>query len=103
MALLDLWSELLDAEHGTNGFGGHVAEIYAFRFGQLGPTWYLNRGASTAGEDVRRSAVALHDLLALFIEKRQVTITVDGVEFGAWVRSMPFDHRAHVSVATRSR
>lgn len=36
--LMQIWGELVEACHGVHGFGGHVAEIYAYRLTPYTPT-----------------------------------------------------------------
>lgn len=38
---LDVWSELETALHGTNGYGGDVAEIYVYRYSSNCPSLLL--------------------------------------------------------------
>lgn len=105
LELLDLWAELIDAEHGTNGFGGDTCELYAYRFGALGPRWYMLDQAKPDHawviEDEIESGARLHALLAWFAERRDVDIEVNGVALGDWLKTTRFDHRAHVRVVRK--
>ncbi len=94
---LRLWSDLEQALHGTNGFGGHTAEIYAYRFGGRPIAYEVM--ASVKEETDRHCAHALFDFLALFRSQHpECEVAVDGRSFGAWVAERPFGHRSHVTV-----
>lgn len=95
--LLRLWTELEEARHGTNGFGGNTAELYAYRFGCMGPSYSMD--SASAAESDRKSGLALHALLDLFLEHHPgISLEVDGSGFGAWM-ARPFRHRVHVTVS----
>jgi len=102
--LLSLWSELEQAWHGTNGYGGHVAEIYAYRLWPYSPTAVaplpadtsLKRGALY--EQERIAAACLHALLSEFARRRHCRIEVDGRPLGPWLQGERLAHRAHVGV-----
>lgn len=107
MELLKLWGELVEAFHGVNGFGGHVAEIYAYRFNRDDP----RRRDSAHGSDLHREAEReawhearelLHDLLSTFERVMHADCEVDGVNrWDWWQNSDGFGHRVHVKVTPR--
>jgi hypothetical protein len=105
--LLGLWADLIDAEYGTNGFGGDTAELYAYRFGALGPTWYrmldTDKDHAWVVEAERESSARLYALLALFRDRREVDVEIDGRAFGDWLKSERFGHRVHVRVIGKVR
>lgn len=109
LELLSLWEDLLEAEHGTNGFGGDTAEIYAYRMGTHGIYYYemLRRPDGLQHPEVVKadleSALVLYELLCLFQDRRQVDIEVDGVRLAAELASQRFGHRVHVCVLKRAR
>lgn len=101
---LGVWSDLCDAYHGKNGYGGDTAEIYMYRFMADCPTVSLSRrpltGIAADEEALRVKAAneALHALLAHFAEERICVVLVEGQPLGAWVATAGFDHRVHVTV-----
>lgn len=106
--LLKLWGELVEAYHGVNGFGGSVAEIYAYRFQRYSPLAHgppINRRPSDELRDIHlRAGNALVELIEEFCNQYNCQATVDGLEVSAWCRQLnagafEFDHRAHVAVA----
>lgn len=109
---LSVWSDLCDAFHGANGFGGNVAEIYAYRLQTRRPAAEGGADAvdslttSTRADQARQAGAALAALLTLFIAERNVHVWIDGAPFarvaGALVRE-GFDHRVHVRIALRVR
>lgn len=115
MDLLSLWSELEQALHGTNGFGGDTAEIYFYRFGLETVTLYMApQGSSLHAEETQRvgtaNARALYELLALFHEHRcdgheiyvDATRHHDGKVFGPWILAEQFHHRVHIRIKARA-
>ncbi len=104
---LGVWSDLCDAYHGKNGYGGDTAEIYLYRFMPDCPTVSVGRGMGkpltgiAADEERRRVKAAngaLWALLSHFAEERTCEVRVEGQPLGAWVATAGFDHRVHVTV-----
>lgn len=91
---LDVWSDLSDAYHGCNGYGGDTAEIYAYRLqpggGHLCKT----------PEDLYEGAKALVFLCSKFSARYPSTILIDGSSPAEWLKThgSAFGHRAHVQV-----
>ena len=104
LSKLHLWSEFEQAYFGANGFGGNVAEIYAYRLIPRGHT-YAPPGPNRTGmfaEDNeqmdRDSAIALYELLVLFKEHRDCHIRIYDRALGPWLKKQMFDHRVHVEI-----
>jgi hypothetical protein len=104
---LDLWCDFEDALHGRSGFGGHVAEIYAYRCGPTHPSANVNDpplsyGWGTAREDGEKAAAGLTLLAMVFESKRSAIVEVETAEgfqrisVGSPVK--PFSHRVNVRV-----
>jgi hypothetical protein len=96
--ILDIWTELDDAFHGVNGFGGDTAEIYGYTLMQFDPR-ILHPGplALQARADMARQAGdSLAQLLARFISVRRCHIEIDGRLFDGTMGRL--DHRCHVRV-----
>jgi len=88
---LYLWSDLEQAYYGDNSYGGHTAELYAYRFGEQSPIrWYT--------EERLAASRALYLLLLEFQKYRKCTIKVNNVEFGDWLLKERFAHRVHVEI-----
>lgn len=109
--LLALWSELDDALNGQNGYGGDVAELYAYRFDVYSPVRHIPPGKPDWEPDAAAErAKRLYDLLRLFASQRNCRISIGGRNgarwigrtLGRWLLSEPFDHRVHVRVRERS-
>lgn len=107
MELLALWSELNDAYHGKNGYGGDTAELYAYRFDTYAPTRHGSDGhagnPSIADDNEANAERArrLYDLLTLFSKLSDCVVSVNGRpgrKVGKWMLAMRFDHRVHVQV-----
>ncbi len=98
---LDVWSDLEQAHLGKNGFGGHTAEIYAYRLKPHNPT-ALVKGESFSDfnrewqEDATASFVAL---LLLFEDRRSCRINIDDMGIRQWEKeNRAFSHCARVTV-----
>jgi len=91
LEMAQVWGELTLAHCGRNRFGGDVAEIYAYRFGQWGV-------ARPGHRDLVAAAEAMHDLLATFAAHFECSIYIEGRPLGPWLRKLPFQHRVHVQV-----
>ena len=98
---LAIWDELRDAEAGINRYGGHVAEIYAFRLSSSHPrldteAWDPHRiGFMDAALSRSRS---LYEILDHYANTRSVEIQVDDRDLGPWILKDPFVHRCYVRV-----
>lgn len=97
--LLNLWSELVDAYYGKNGFGGNVAEIYAYTILPNNParnypeeTDFLEKARA---EDSAVAGNNLFAVLELFRDRYNCTYKIDGFEVDSPVY---FLHRVHVEV-----
>lgn len=90
----EVWAELALAHCGQNGFGGDVAELYAYRFGQ-------RVGQRLKFDDLIAAAEAMHDVLASFSEAFRCTVYVEGRPLGPWLRKLPFEHRVCVQVVPK--
>lgn len=117
--LLQLWADLVEASHGVNGYGGHIAEIYFYRLARYDPSALkAQEDASfretTSGREAHRDWVKdaydnLFDVLALFADKYDACARVDGVLVAAGrtkprVSRILIDntHRWHVKVWSAS-
>lgn len=109
--LLDLWSELEQAFHGTNSYGGHVAELYAYRFRRYNPIRANGSGdikAEAERDDALAAAASLSALLHEFARRRECYVYV-GVSrqkwrpIGPWLARTPFVHREHIQVKPKGR
>jgi len=103
--ILDLWSELEAAYYGRNGYGGTVAEIYAYRCvsGEAADfDSYRDRNAVVAGanltEILRRFARRHECVIGLQSGPDEfTTIDIANKSIG------PFDHRIHLEIVDLSR
>ena len=95
--LVTLWEDLVLASHGLHGYGGSVAEIYAFRLGYRHNEHADGLNAARATDAAR----ALHALLEWFARGRDVAIAVDGRPMGEWLREGRLDHRCKVRITAR--
>lgn len=101
--IMGLWEDLLDAEHGRNGYGGYTAEIYISRFMQHSTTVTLDRirgGELSDGarDDYREAGRAIHALCRLFEERRGVVIKMEEGPLDDLAGDHVFDHRVHLTV-----
>ncbi len=98
--LLTLWSELMMAYNGTNGFGGDTAEIYAYT---LRPDCPMrgNGTSQTAEHEGNIQAARSLSAVCLEIEKRYVCrVRIDGLPIKKWLKKIDagFGHRAPVKI-----
>jgi len=73
--VLDVWEELNLAHGGTNGYGGDVAEIYAYRLMPSMPSLTSNKEDLFYKDSVKAWEVAGYNLLQicrLFTKKRSI-------------------------------
>ncbi len=110
---LSLWGDLVSAYHGKNGFGGRVAEIYAYRLMGYSPSvaTYLARPSDyplgsyvrkNAIEELQKAAASLRQLIEHFegtYTRKVVVKTSEGdVRATDWLKAHWFDHRIHIEV-----
>lgn len=99
--VIELWSDLEEARHGTNSFGGNTAEVYAYRL--LSAAEDSGQGKEVSGKVAARR---LFDLLHLFQEMHGVDVRVevgrhhDGHGY-EWLLDHPITARTHVRVIER--
>ena len=104
LQIMGLWEELLDAQHGRNGYGGDTAEIYITRFMTHSSTVALDRMRSGelsdgARDDYREAARTLHALCRLFEKRRGVVIEMEEGTLDDLTGDQVFDHRVHLTVS----
>lgn len=99
-AIVGIWTELDDAYHGRHGFGGSVAEIYAYRLMPRDPR--AENGSETArGELAAAASAAMEAILVAYARLREVRIIVDRVAVFTPARRaslQPEDRRWHIEV-----
>lgn len=97
---LDIWSELWQAYYGKNGYGGDVAEIYAYRLMPNIPT--LNYQGDTFKNSTaiayRQAQTSLYNLLDKFAEDNDCRIFVDKMSLLDWMETDGFNHRCHIQI-----
>lgn len=102
--VLRIWGELVEAEHGVNGYGGDTAELYAYRFCGDSPTRRLQEVKGKLRTKADKAAAmeareTLYSFLSLFEKVKSVKCEVDGKTLWDWFQTNePFDHRVHVRV-----
>jgi hypothetical protein len=109
--ILKLWSELEDCYHNSNGFGGNVAEIYAYTLRQESPAHIHLRtsmpdcGVSSEiyGDDIIQENLDTGSALVHFCKKfakdKKCSVFIEGRDcFLEELKSFSFDHRIHISV-----
>jgi hypothetical protein len=104
--LLRLWSELVEAYHGVNGYGGYTAELYAYRF--VGDSPAANKLSGQVQREAEEAQshcayLSLRTLVQTFLEMyTDAAATIDGVPSGQWFASTTmFVHRAHVEISRK--
>ena len=107
---LGLWSDLEQAYHATNSYGGDEAELYLYRFMPYAPTANkieLVDEPGIFGDIVREAYDAanqtLYNLLDHFSKKRKAIILVEGKPLGPWLVTARFVHRVHVKVTPKDQ
>lgn len=102
---IGVWDDLERAMRGTNGYGGDVAEIYAFR---LVPPWLRSPSQGAISEEDQAVVAGRNftDLLRRFTDLHpgvEIGIETDPREFRVLdpcTESLPpFGHRVHVRVS----
>jgi hypothetical protein len=106
--LLRLWGELVEAYHSVNGFGGNVAEIYAYRLQRYSPFIHDNiaNGDRRLGElltNEQKAGNALVALIGEFCDQYSCKATVDRLDPAEWCKrlnfnQLRFDHRVYVEI-----
>lgn len=100
---MELWEQLLDAQHGSNSYGGDTAEIYVSTFMRHSSTVVLDhmRGGEVSDgyrEDYREAAATLHALCRLFESRRGVVLEMQEGPLDDLLGPGVFDHRVHLTV-----
>ena len=109
---LSIWTELLLAEFGRNGFGSDTAEIYAYRLQPRNPTAELAQPGSDMHEEAIRDQALiasrnLYEILSHFRDVREVDMFVncgrfdDGKPLGEWLLTEHFVLRTQVRIKAR--
>jgi len=107
LELLMLWSELVEAYHGVNGYGSDTAEIYSYRFQQYSPVAHSGIDTDTAisrQKELWSSAgQAFVNLVNLFCDQFCCQVEVDCTDWKTWCHELAdgqrtFAHRVHVRV-----
>jgi len=92
---LRAWSELSDAFHGCNGYGGDTAEIYAYTLIPDNPTIRLMPSGDLLQQAQKESGsiawANLQEIIRLFKERYECRVAILDVQY-------PFIHRCHVRV-----
>jgi len=108
---VSVWSDLERAYMGVNGYGGHTAEIYAYRLQTRNPsaeatstsfskTAMFKHAAAEAGTE---AGLNLTGLLDLFFETHECAIIVD--DSPTWRGELPLGlwHRCHVTIMPKGK
>lgn len=108
LGLLHVWGQLLEAYHNVNGWGGDVAEIYAYHLTRYSP---LVHDGTIDGELHERmkdeytlnAANALCSIIEEFCTQYGCDAEIDGISLAEWCalnnnRRHVYDHRCHVRV-----
>lgn len=97
--LVSIWSELVEAYHGVNSFGGTVAEIYAYRFMRFDPQVLHPRAVDSAmkamADEAGESLVAI---VRKFSVDWKCRIEMDGLDVNSWHARGGYGHRCHIEV-----
>ena len=105
--LLRLWGELVEAYHDKNGFGGNVAEIYAYRFQRYSQLAHLQPITKMGEEELHLISIkagnALIALVEEFCSQYHCKAMIDEIEPDTWCRRLnsgliEFNHRVHVTI-----
>lgn len=97
--LLDIWGELVSAHGGQNRYGGHVAQIYAYRLQRFDPRvvddYWRKELKYEHAQAAKRSLLAI---VRRFESEWDCRCMFDGVWADEWERTAVYDHRVHVEV-----
>lgn len=103
---ISVWADLEDAYHGTHGYGGHTAEIYAYRLGVLTTRVALGDTESSFGKPAfdlysRQAGTALYWMLKEFQKRRKCDVKIEDDELqrvAEELQTSGFGHRIHVTI-----
>jgi len=104
LELLKLYSELIEAYHSINTYGGDEAEIYAYRLLPHSPFLNKDMTGPIALEEksklYKQAAHALHDLCYMFKKQYDCKIRIDNIHYDLWIKKIGnnFQHRVHVKI-----
>lgn len=97
--LLGLWGELVSAYCGQNRYGGHRAQIYAYRLLRFDPKilhdYWAKQVRAEQAIEAKRSLVAI---VRRFEREWECRCQLDGQWVDEWERTAVYDHRVHVEV-----
>ncbi len=102
-SLMELWAELIECYHEVNGYGGSVAEIYAYRFWMYQPRLLLDEWKESAQREMALDAnQKLIEICKLFEKRyRSIRVTINDHYVDDWPPDYEFHHRVHVGVEKR--
>jgi hypothetical protein len=104
--IMGLWEQLLQCVHGTNSYGGSVAEIYLYTVMPRDPYTEHNRESEHAREAFAAANQTLYDLCRMFEKRNGVRLAM----FEGWDKTQsldrliatphdPWTHRVHIGMA----
>lgn len=113
---LSVWTDLLEAEFGCNGFGSDTAEIYAYRLQPSNPATessFIEDESNFTKEAKREQDLIasrnLYELLCHFRDERKVDVFVgcgrmyDGDPLDERLLKYPFTHRTQVRIKKQNK
>ena len=91
-----IWDELRDAMEGKHHYGGHTAEIYAYRLMPNRPSAVIKNESPL--EDILYASKSLVSIIELFCQRHDVTFLIDGYDYNTWLKEHghTFDWRVEV-------
>lgn len=108
IGLLEVWGQLVECYHGKNGYGGDVAEIYAYHLTRYSPlvhdkTITGKRHEEAKAENALHAANALCSIIEEFCNKYECRAEIDCVTLAEWCALCNhgrhvYDHRCHVKI-----
>lgn len=109
VGLLEVWGQLVEAYHGKNGYGGDLAEIYAYHLTRYNPIVHVTPKSDSKLYQEQKALTALHAANALcsiieeFCDKYDSRVEIDGMAMSEWCAICnagrhTYDHRCHVKV-----
>ena len=99
---LSIWSDLWQAYYGKHGYGGDIAEIYAYRLMPYSPTYNHEGETFKEGNEKIESdaAFAMRTIAWKFANDNDCLVTIDGEDVDIWRYHNPlFSHCCHVKVS----
>ena len=92
-----IWDELRNAHLNLNGYGGNVAEIYAYRLMSYRPSM---TPANYTVAEMTQAAQALLALIQLYQAQYPVVVTIEDLDPVTWCLQFgaQYGHRCHVQV-----